>query len=84
MSSTEVNYFEWPHVMFIVKICDYYVSENVMNVWNVVIKVGGMFKQLYNNSCDMQEKLCIWYSMYQRFPLLCTRVLFALIANYVE
>ena len=33
------------HVMFIkIKMCDYYVSEYVMNVWNKVIKVGGMFK----------------------------------------
>ena len=61
--------------------CDYYVSENVMNVWNVVIKVGGMFKKLYNNFPDMQEKLCIWCGMYQRFPLLCTRVFFVLIVN---
>lgn len=63
--------------------CDNYVSENVMNVWNVVIKVGGMFRQLYNNLTDMQEKLCIQCDMYQRFPLLCTRVLFALMVNWV-
>lgn len=33
--------------------CEYYVIENVMNAWKVVIKVGGMFKQLYNNLPDM-------------------------------
>ena len=47
--------------------CEYYVSENVMNVWNVVIKVGGMFTQLYKNLPDMQAKLCLWCGMYQRF-----------------
>ena len=44
--------------------CDYYVSENVMNVWNVVIKAGGMFRQLYNNLPVMREELCIQCGMY--------------------
>lgn len=58
--------------------CEYYVNENVMNV---VIKVGGMFRPLYDKLPDMRAKLCLWCSMYQRFLLLCTRVLFALIIN---
>ena len=64
--------------------CEYYVIEIVMNVWNVVIKVGGMFGQLYNNLPDMRAKFCLWCSMYQRFLLLCARVLFALIVNEVQ
>ena len=60
---------------------EYYVSEIVMNVWNVVTKVGGMFRQLYNKLPEMRAKLCLWCGMYQRFLLLCARVSFALIIN---
>ena len=64
--------------------CEYYVIENVMNAWNVVIKVGGMFKQLCNNLPDVRAKLCLRCNMYQRFLLLCARVLFALIITVIR
>ena len=50
---TEVTYFDRPHVMFINKngntsrcLCYWLQLKKVMNIWNVVIEVGGMLRKL--------------------------------------